>query len=383
MSAPTNPPAPRAVLSPGIIGAGVALVVIAAAATFFVSSRNTAAAKDERSAREREVGSGPLVRTAEVTPSAASRAISVLGEVHPYAAVTLYAKVSGYLASVSVDKGDHVKQGQVLAVVESPETDAAWSAAKAEADQREVTASRIRQLLAKKLVSPQESDQANADAAVAKERLSSLTQQREFEKLRAPFDGTVTARFADPGALMQNAANSQTSALPVVTVSDVSRLRLYAYLDQPDAVAVRTGLAATITSDEKPDLHLVAHVARTAGELDAKTRKLLVELDVDNRNGELLAGSFVHVQFDLPSKVLPELPVEALVVRQSKTQVPVLAADSTVHFKDVSVVYNDGKRIRVSSGVSAGETVVLNVGDSVAEGARVRPAKTATAGATR
>jgi RND family efflux transporter MFP subunit len=363
--------------------AGVALVVVAATVTAIGSMRHASSTADERARRQHDVADGPLARTALAVSSAATRHLTVLGEVHPYAEVTLYAKVSGYLASVSVDKGDHVTRGQVLAVVESPETDAQWSAAKAEYDQKEVTAGRVRQLLDRKLVSPQEADQANADAAVAKERLASLTQQREFEKLRAPFDGTVTSRFADPGALMQNAASSQTSALPVVTVSDVSRLRLYAFLDQPDAAVVRNGLTATITLDEKPQLRLTARVARTAGELDPKTRKLLVELDVDNRRGDLLAGSFVHVEFDLPAPVLPELPAEALVVRQGRTQVAVLAADSTIHFRDVSVANNDGRLIRLASGIAAGDRVVLNLGDAIAEGARVRPAPDAVPGAKR
>ena len=372
---PSSPARPsRPALSSGVVAAGVLLVVLAASATAYVTMRRSSSATSEHTQRQQDVGAGPLVRTAVATMSAPTRHLSVLGEAHPWAEVTLYAKVSGYLQSVAVDKGDRVKEHQVLAVVESPETDAAWSAAKAEFEQKDITASRIRQLLERKLVSPQEADQANADAAVARERLSSLAQQREFEKLRAPFDGVVTSRFADAGALMQNAANAQTSALPVVTVSDVSRLRLYAFLDQPDAIAVRNGLAATVTSDDDPRLHLTAHVARTGGQLDAKTRKLLVELDVDNRGGQLLSGSFLKVEFALPSAVLPELPAEALVVHQSRTQVATLAADSTVHFHDVAVAFNDGKTVRLASGVKAGERVVLNVGDGVPEGARVRPA---------
>ena len=189
-----------------------------------------------------------------------------------------------------------------------------------------------------------------------------------------PFNGTVTARFADPGALVQNAASSQTSALPVVTVEDTDSLRIYAYLDQADAESVRPGLQAAITMDERAGVRIPAKVTRTSGELDARTRKLLVELDLDNRRGQIVPGSFVHVELDAPAPVLPELPSEALVVRQNRTLVAVLAADSTVHFRDVIVASNDGLRMRLLTGVSNGDRVVLNAGDALADGARVRPA---------
>jgi hypothetical protein len=126
--------------------------------------------------------------------------------------------------------------------------------------------------------------------------------------------------------------------------------------------------------DERAGVRIPAKVTRTSGELDARTRKLLVELDLDNRRGQIVPGSFVHVELDAPAPVLPELPSEALVVRQNRTLVAVLAADSTVHFRDVIVASNDGLRMRLLTGVSNGDRVVLNAGDALADGARVRPA---------
>ncbi|MFI5245777.1 MAG: efflux RND transporter periplasmic adaptor subunit [Gemmatimonadales bacterium] len=371
-SAPTSTrPTP---LSRSLRLAATFVVVAAMGLALALAWRRSHAATAETARRVGVATAGPEVRAIAAVASAPSHHLVLLAEARPYASVTLYAKVSGYLKWIGVDKGDRVKADQVIAIIESPETDAAWSAATADHRQKQLTASRLKQLLDRKFASQEETDLAAADEAVARERLESLTQQREFEKLKVPFNGTVTARFADPGALVQNAAASQTSALPVVTVEDTDSLRVYAYLDQADAASVRVGLQAVLTMDERAGLSIPVRVARTSGELDAKTRKLLVEFDVANRGGLIVPGSFVHIEIDVPAAVLPELPSEALLMRGERSLVAVLAADSTVHFRDVTVASNDGKRLRVFKGVSVGERVVLNAGDALADGARVRPA---------
>jgi membrane fusion protein (multidrug efflux system) len=372
-SSGSNPSAP---VSGGLRTVAAVVVIAAIATAALLASRKSRAASNETAVRVNDAVGGPVVRAIAAVPSAPSHHLVLLAEARPFASVTLYAKVSGYLKWIGVDKGDHVKADQVIAIVESPETDAAWSAATADHAQKALTASRLKQLLDRKFASQEETDLAAADEAVAREKLESLTQQREFEKLKVPFKGTVTARFADPGALVQNAASSQTSALPVVTVDDTDSLRVYAYLDQADAQSVRTGQSAVITMDERAGVRIPVRVARTSGELDAKTRKLLVEFDVDNRGAIIVPGSFVHVELDVPEAVLPELPSEALIVRGTRSIVAVLAPDSTVHFHDVTIASDDGRRIRVLTGISAGDRAVLNAGDALTDGARVRPAGT-------
>jgi membrane fusion protein (multidrug efflux system) len=354
------------------LGALVVIMLALGSAVLLAARRNRSAAS-EGAQRERDAAAGPLVRVVDVVRSPSTHHLVLLGEARPFASVTLYAKVSGYLQWIGVDKGDHVKADQVVAIIESPETDAAWNAAKADHEQKALTATRIKQLLEKKFVSPQEADVAIADEAITRERLEALSQQRAFERLKAPFDGTVTSRFADLGALVQNAASSQTSALPVVTVERTDRLRVYVYLDQSDAANVHVGLPGVLTMDERTDLRLPVTVSRTTGELDPRTRKLLVEFDVENVSGAIVPGSFVHVEVNVPAPSLPEIPSEALVVRREQAFVPVLAPDSTVHFRAVAIAVNDGRRVRVLSGLAAGEHVVLNVGDGLPEGARVRP----------
>ena len=364
------------------VAAGV-VVIAAAAAAIVLGTRKSHAATDETARRVTAASGGPEVRAVAAVASAPSHHLVLLAEARPFESVTLYAKVSGYLKWIGVDKGDHVKADQVVAIIESPETDAAWSAANADHAQKALTASRLKALLDKKFASQEETDLAAADEAVARERLESLAQQREFEKLKVPFNGTVTARFADPGALVQNAAASQTSALPVVTVENTDSLRVYAYLDQADAAAVRVGLPGVLTMDERAEVRIPVKVARTSGELDAKTRKLLVEFDVDDRRGVIVPGSFVHIAIDVPAPILPELPSEALLVRQDRSLVAVLAPDSTVHLRDVTVASNDGKRMRILKGVAVGDRVILNAGDALTDGARVRPAADAPAQGSR
>jgi RND family efflux transporter MFP subunit len=369
-------PAP---VSGGLRTVAAVFVIAAIATAALLAWRRSHAATNETAVRVGEAAGGPVVRAVTAIPSAPSHHLVLLAEARPFASVTLYAKVSGYLKWIGVDKGDHVKADQVIAIVESPETDAAWSAATADHAQKALTASRLKQLLDKKFASQEETDLAAADEAVAREKLESLTQQREFEKLKVPFKGTVTARFADPGALVQNAASSQTSALPVVTVDDTDSLRVYAYLDQVDAASVHNGQSAVITMDERANVKIPVKVARTSGELDAKTRKLLVEFDVDNRSGIIVPGSFVHVELDVPEQVLPELPSEALIVRGSRSMIAVLAPDSVVHFHDVTIASDDGRRMRVLTGISAGDRAIVNAGDALTDGARVRPAAAAPA----
>lgn len=368
--------APRHDATPSRVGhivIGSALLVGVAIATIaLLATRKTAAAARETNALTTDEAKGKLVRVADVTLSPSIARRELLGEARPFASVTFYAKVSGYLRTVDVDMGDRVSPGQVMATIESPETDRAYLAAKADYDNKQVLSTRISQLLAKKMVSPQEADQARADAAVAQERVNALKEEQEYETLRAPFNGRVTARYADPGALVQNAASSQTSALPVVTVAQTDSLRVFVYLDQGDAARVRVGTPATITLTERPGFSLPARVARIAGELDPKTRKMMTEIDVHDQSGTIVPGGFVNVSLDIPIAAQPQAPVEALLVRGQSTMVATVGADSRVHFKPVVVAGNDGKMLTFVKGVAPGDRVALSLGNAVPDGSQIQ-----------
>src|SRR5262249_53729955 len=153
---------------------------------------------------------------------------------------------SGYLKSVTVDKGAMVKTGQLIAEVASPETDAQFASATADLANKKTLAERADKLFQIGGMSKLDAEQADTNYQVAQANVSQLETLRSYEPLVAPFDGRVTARYADPGALVQNAANSQTSALPVVTISDTSRLRVQAYVQQSDAPYVHVGDIAEV-----------------------------------------------------------------------------------------------------------------------------------------
>jgi multidrug efflux pump subunit AcrA (membrane-fusion protein) len=139
-----------------------------------------------------------------------------------------------------------------------------------------------------------------------------------YKNLTAPFAGTVTARFADPGALVQNATSSQTSSQPVVTLSELGRVRIYIYVPQIDAAFVQNGYPVTLTSTDRPEWQLKASITRIAGELDPKTRMMLAEIDVANQKGDLIPGSYLQVSLQTPDQQTLAIPSEALVVRGGK-----------------------------------------------------------------
>ena len=352
---------------------GTLVLLVAAGLVVALSAFRHSSVERERQARIRDVDAGPRVRVVPVTRSPGSRGLTLTGEARPFLSVTLYSKVSGYLKNVLVDKGDRVRAGQVLAVVESPETDQEADAAGVDARNKRIIAQRDGELIGRKLIAPEEAEQAETDARLAESRAARFGTLKDYEVLRAPFAGTVTARFADPGALVQNAANAQTGALPVVTVSQTDSLRVYVYLDQRDAGDVRNGAAATITDADRPELHVAARVSRFTGELDPNTRTLLAEIDVDNRRGAIVPNSFVGVSLAVVGHSYLEVPAEALVVRGTKDFVAVVTPANRVTFREVHVADTDGVIVRLLDGVTEGDRVAINLGDSVPEGQRVQP----------
>ncbi len=274
---------------------------------------------------------------------------------------------------MKVDKGDVVEKGQLLAVIEAPETTQDYRGAVADAKNKRAVADRPQPLLDKKLISQQEADAAFADADMAEARVQSLGAVAGYQEIRAPFSGMVTARFVDPGALVQSAMTSQTGALPLFTLSRVNQLRVYVYLDQKDAPFIHRGLPVKIFVQERPEVQVDGKITRFSGELDPKTRMLLAEVDVDNKDNVLVAGSFVQVALTVQAASYLQMPVEALVLRQGKDSAAVVTSSNTVTYRPVTIADNDGDNVKVLAGLNKGEMVALNVGNSLDEGARIQP----------
>jgi membrane fusion protein, multidrug efflux system len=352
---------------------GAIVVLVAAIMAFILFTRQRAHVEAATQQLTSEVHKGPTVSVATAKKVAGSNTLRLIGEARAFQVATVYAKVGGYLRNISVDKGDFVHNDQVVAVIESPETDKQYQAAVADAHNKELISNRAATLVKKQMISQQDADQAEADAAVSKANLEQIGTLKSYEQLRAPFSGTVTARYADPGALIQNATASQTSALPVVEVSETSRLRIYVYVDQAHAPFVRQGDPVTILDQSNSALKVEGRVTRTSGAIDPKTRTLLVEIDVDNPHNRILAGSFVQVELKVKTPQYIEVPSDALIVRGTQTVVAVVSSDNTVKFTQVIVADQTGETARLFGGLDEGERVARNLGERVAEGAKVQP----------
>jgi RND family efflux transporter MFP subunit len=351
---------------------GVGALVATVAGVVGLGTHRASQAREEAGARIAEQGRGVRVRLAKTVTSPAVRKLTLQGEARPFTQVTLYAKVSGYLKDVKVDKGDHVKANQILATIEAPELDKQIASATADAKNKRVNAKRFEALAPSNMVSAQEVEAAQAGALVAEANQAALATQGGYRVLRAPFAGVVTARFADPGALIQSATGAQTGALPIVSVANPDRLRIYVYLDQAAAAYVHVGDTAEVKVPERPGFSRKATVTRAAGQLDTKTRTMLTEIDVDNKDDAILPGSFVSVALEYKVTPLVQMPVEGLVVKGDKTLAAVVDEAGRVHYRPVVVADDDGSIVRLVSGLKAGERVALNLGNEVDDGAPVQ-----------
>jgi membrane fusion protein, multidrug efflux system len=355
-----------------VIIAGVMTLVIAVVIISIFEIRKTSHLKEDRSALSKEVGAGPRVQTTQVQKALPYRDITLIGEARPFFDVVIYARVSGYITTIHVDKGDHVKQGQVLAVIESPETDKAYLSALSNWYNLKRIADRSKVLVRRKLISQQEADGAFANADIAASTLETQRVLKSYEVIKAPFDGTIANRYVDVGALLANSTNGQSAAGAIFEVSQNDRLRIYAYPDQPDAVFIKTGTPAEITLNEKPEVKIPALVTRNSELLDTKTRKLLTEVDIDNTQRQIVAGSYVTVSLRLDEGNRLEIPVEALAIQGNNTVVSTVDKDNKIHYRPINVGENNGEVVRVVGGLNEGDVIALNVGTSLQEGQKIQ-----------
>ncbi len=352
--------------------AGVALLAAAVLGVAALAATKRASASHEASERKSELAAGTFVRVKTVQMSDPEKALALQGEALPYASTTLYAKISGYLGSISVDRGDHVRAGQLLGTIRSPETQSDYASLAADAQNKAGNFHRAEALAKDQLISQRDLDQAKADAQVAESKLATQAAAQGYQQLRAPFDGVITARYADPGALVQNAATGSSGALPIVTVSKIDRLRVDVYLEQRFAPLVKVGDPVTVSPAERPELSIPAKITRSSGLLDSKTRMMLTEVELDNRDGAFLPNGFVTVRMRLKAPRRLELPAEALMVRGGKPFAVVVDASEHVSFRPVVLGDEDNQNYPVVSGLQPGDRVALNLTGDVQEGDKVR-----------
>ncbi|HUB47441.1 MAG TPA: efflux RND transporter periplasmic adaptor subunit [Acetobacteraceae bacterium] len=352
--------------------AGLGLVALAGVAAFHIWQQKDARLGAMQQALAQEVARGPRVQVVPIAAGPKERLITLLGDTRPWETATLYGKVAGYVKTITVDRGDHVTANQVLATVESPETDRQYDSAIADLENKRKNDVRARDLMAHGAGSIQAADQADANFTMAVQNVAQLAVMKGYEELRAPFDGVVTARFVDPGALVQNSTTNQASNQPVLTIADESRIRVDVYVAQRDVPFVHIGDMADVTDAADPSRKMQARIARTADLLDPRTRTLMVELDLDNRGQKLIPGSFAYVTLHVPLPGYPQVPVAALVQRGNNTFVADVEKNSLVHLQAVTVASTDGINASLAAGAAVGTRVALNLPDEVTDGSRVR-----------
>jgi RND family efflux transporter MFP subunit len=326
----------------------------------------------------------PTVEVVHPQPSSAAEELVLPGNMQPFVATPIFARVNGYLKKWYYDIGARVKAGQLLAEIETPETDqqldqARADLATAQANHRlaQITADRYQNLLKTESVAKQDVDNKVGDLQARKAIVDSATsnvrrleEMQRFQKVYAPFDGVITARNIDIGALIDAGANSPGKEMFDLAATD--RLRVYVNVPQVYSRSATVGKPAELTLTELPGRIFSGQIVRTADAIDPASRTLLTEVDVDNPAGELLPGAFVSVHFHLGSKPgAVILPVNALIFRSAGLQVAVIRNGRAV-LVPVTMGRDFGNTVELASGVSAADLVIENPSDSLTSGTPVR-----------
>jgi len=331
------------------------------------------AREEQARTRAAQLAAGPGVTVATAGRGPAVRRLNLVGEAVPFQTTTVYSKVSGYLSRITVDVGDQVRAGQLIAEIQAPEIDAQIATITAGLDNKTRLAQRARDLAQAGFFSQQALDNAENDVRVARAQIAELRTLGGYRVVKAPFAGVVTNRYADIGALVTSAAGNQAAALPLVTIADPARLKVTVFVEQADAPSVAISLEAEVVDAAAPDRRVSGKVTRVSGELDARSRTRRVEVEFDNAAQTFVPGSFVNVALLIPAVSHVEVPAAALLTRDRKPMVAVVDAARQVRFVPIVVAGTDGKVLRIASGLEEGAVVVVNPPASLANGARVDP----------
>jgi RND family efflux transporter MFP subunit len=351
---------------------GLAVLVIAAFVfVWLLHHQGTIANEHERARREHQLSQGPRVVVAHAEPAPASRTIVLPGDVHALRVATVYARVSGYLVDLRVDRGDRVLTNQILGAVTAPENERQLGPLIDNLITKRAIADRLVPLVPKGVVAQQDLDRANADVQAAKSDVDRLRALLGEQVIRAPFAGTVTKRYVDVGALMPAPTGTTQTAQPLVDVADLSRVRIVVYVGQRDAVGIQPGDPVEVTRDDDPTHPIHASVTRIPSQLDLNTRTMWVETDVDNPTGRLYPGLFVTVTLHVAAPRGVLIPADAIALTAGNASVAVIK-NGRVHVTAVEVADDDGKVARIVRGLSTGDQVAARLSDALTDNAKVR-----------
>jgi RND family efflux transporter MFP subunit len=376
-----------------VIGAALLLVCFLIVTAVRIVHAHAVASVGEAAAQ-----AAPPVDVVIAKPATVGQDLVLPAQTAAWYETTIYARVSGYVASWQVDIGDHVTKGQVLATIETPELDAQLQAAraqlqssqatvqarKAEAEFSKTTHERWRDS-PKGVVSDQERESKKADYDSAEARLYSATAQVALDKskvdqytaltafklVKAPFDGTVTERKIDVGNLVTAGSGTSTTSLYRMAQTDPLRV----FVDVPQSAAgelMKAGVPAEIRATGASNVPgggvFAGKIARSAESINAQARTMRVEVDMPNADHALVPGMYVNVAFSLPLRGSVEVPAAALIFRPGVTQVAKVDGSGKIQFVDVMIARDNGNQVELASGVKAGDQLVLNISSQIAAG---------------
>ncbi|WP_144142779.1 efflux RND transporter periplasmic adaptor subunit [Paraburkholderia sp. BCC1884] len=332
----------------------------------------------------------PTVVAYPPKPDTEGQSLVLPGRLSAFVNAPIYARVPGYLHAWYADIGTHVKAGQLLGVIDTPDLDQQLQQARADLQNSVAneklaasTAARWTRMLQQDSVSQQDSDEKTSDlvakqatVAAAEANVRRLEALESFKRITAPFDGVVTARTTDIGALI-NAGGGNGPEL--FSVSDARQLRVYVSVPQDEAAAIQPGMNATLTVPERPGVRFNAKLVDTDDAITPSSGTLLVQLQVDNHDGVLIPGEYTEVHFDLPTNAHAlSIPASSLIFRQSGLQVAVVGHDNRAELKPVSIATDLGTHVEIASGLNATDRVIDNPPDSLTSGDEVRLQGSAT-----
>jgi len=357
---------------------GIAFIAVAALLVSGIWSRVKARTVLRSETAQAAVTSVSVVSPERTTPA---QEIILPGNVQPFITSPIYARTNGYLQKWYVDIGAQVKQGELLAVIETPEVDqqveqslSNLNTAKANLALAEITKNRYEGLLKAHAVSQQDVDNAvgtyNANKAIVEASQANVKQLQalqSFEKIYAPFDGVVTSRNTDIGDLI-NSGSSGGVKTDLFHIAQPGKLRVYVNVPEEYSQGIKTGMTAELALAEFPGRRFQGKLVRTADAINMTTRTLLIEIDVDNPTGTLLTGSYAEVHLKVPTQASTYLlPVNALIFRSEGLQVGIVK-DGKVTLSPVTPGHDFGNKIEVVSGLKANDQVIINPPDSIVSG---------------
>lgn len=376
------PAAPRKALT--IVGIALLVLLVSGAVTLI------GRASHERAlAKETERETIPTVAVVHPLAEKPEEELVLPGSLLAYEESPIYARTNGYLVRWYKDIGSHVTEGDLLATIDTPEVDQELNQSRAARQQivaqlelARISAERWENLRKSDSVSAQEADQqtsgykqAQANLAAADANVRRLEQLEGFKKVYAPFSGVITKRNVDPGALIN--AGAGATGRELFDIARVDPLRVYTSVPQAYAPFIKVGEATTVTLQEFPGKRFSAKVARTAEAIDPNTRTLLTEVDVPNKDGRLLPGSFGEVHFAVGSNINKvTVPVNAMLFRAEGPQLAVVGGDNRVQLRPINIGKDYGTTLEILGGVTVADPVIINPSDSLEEGQQVNIAAT-------